>query len=442
MLNNYTFFRNSLKTFIKEKSRNNIALCIFVITILMNFALVFIISHFTDPLTGTTEYKEIARNIALGNGFVLKEGGAPVLWRPPLYIYVLSVLYRLFENPYVIIVAFQIVLNGLIGVVIFLIGENIFSRSMGFISAVLLSAYPLFSYNCLRIMPETLYTFFLSIIMLLALAFFRKAGWKLSVTLGLFLGLATLTKASIQFLPLFFFLGTVVFIRNRQRMYCVAKKFVIVVGVMILTVSVWTMRNYVISNEFILLDTSGGYTFWIGNRLSTDGLDDDPLAKEDFVEIKKDLAKILGLKYTPFFDISATAWGSGMSCKKLYMEGIKSIIKNPFKSVGLWIKKLYRFWFSYVGRNQNLQVIIYFLQASLIVPAVFGIYFSIKDKKHILPFVLLILYFSILHMLATANVRYSVPIIPYVIILAVYGANRIFLSLRHMLGLKLQANNS
>ena len=97
MLNNYTFFRNSLKTFIKEKSRNNIALCIFVITILMNFALVFIISHFTDPLTGTTEYKEIARNIALGNGFVLKEGGAPVLWRPPLYIYVLSVLYRLFE---------------------------------------------------------------------------------------------------------------------------------------------------------------------------------------------------------------------------------------------------------------------------------------------------------------------------------------------------------
>ncbi len=160
MLNNYTLFKNGLKTFVREKSRNDIALCIFVITILMNLALILIISYFTDLLTGTTEYKEIARNIALGNGFVLKEGGVPVLWRPPLYIYVLSVFYSLFENPYAIIVAFQIVLNGLIGVVIFLIGENIFGRSMGFISAVLLSAYPLFSYNCSRIMPETLYSFF------------------------------------------------------------------------------------------------------------------------------------------------------------------------------------------------------------------------------------------------------------------------------------------
>ncbi len=278
--------------------------------------------------------------------------------------------------------------------------------------------------------------------MLLTLAFFRKTSWKLSVILGLFLGLATQTKASIQFLPLFFFLGTVIFIRDWQRIYCVAKKFLLVVGVMILTVSVWTIRNYIISNEFIFLDTSGGYTFWIGNRLPTDGLDDDPLAKEDFVEIKKDLATILGLKYTPSFDISTTAWGSGMSSKKLYMEGIRSIIKNPFKSVGLWIKKMYRFWFSYVGRNKNLQTIIFFLQASLIVPAAFGVYFSIKDKKNILPFVLLIFYFSIIHMLATANVRYSVPIIPYVIILAVYGANRVFLSLNHGLGLNLQANKS
>jgi len=151
------------------------------------------------------------------------------------------------------------------------------------------------------------------------------------------------------------------------------------------------------------LDTSGGYTFWIGNYLPTDGLDDDPLTEADFIKIKKDLAKILGVKYTPSFDLSTTAWGSRMSGQKLYMEGIKNIFKNPFRSAGLWMKKLYRFWFSYVGRNKNLQVIIYFLQASLIVPAAFGVYFSIKDKKNILPFVLLIFYFSILHMLATAN---------------------------------------
>jgi len=196
----------SFINFINGISRNEIALYLFAFSALGNLFFILAIFWFSDPMTGTTEYQEIARNIALGNGFVLKEGGAPVLWRPPLYIYVLSVFYRLFENPYAIIVAFQIMLNGLIGVIIFLVGENVFGRSLGFISAALLSAYPLFSYNCLRIMPETLYSFFLSIIVFLALAFFKKDSWKLSVLLGLFLGLATLTKAFYTVFTVIYFL--------------------------------------------------------------------------------------------------------------------------------------------------------------------------------------------------------------------------------------------
>ena len=423
-------FKNALKkrfcnifNLIRERRRYEIVIIIFFLTIITNLILAFLLIYFTGPRTGTLEYQQIAKNIALGNGFVLREGGEPILWRPPLYIYILSIFYYLFKTPYYVIVAFQIVLNAMTGVITFLIGERIFGRSVGFFSALLLSVYPLFMYNCIRLMPETLFAFFVSIIVLLTIDFFNRTDLKLSLILGFLLGLATLSRASIQFFPLFLLFCTVFFLREREKICGVLKNLVILVVMMLFIIAPWTVRNYEVSKEFIFLDTSGGYTFWVGNRVETAGLDDDPLTEEEFIEIKKDLAKILGLKYTPSFDVSTTAWASGENSTKLYLEGIKNIIKNPGKTFVLWIKKLYRFWFSYIGKNSKLQFIIFFFQISLIIPACFGIFFSLKDGKSILPLILIISYFSLIHVAATANVRYSVPVIPYVIILAVYGVN-------------------
>ena len=424
----HSIFQNNLSkvfnNFLTERNRREIIIFIFAFTIFINIAFALFIHYFTEPFTGTLEYQEIAKNIALGNGFVLEEGGRYILWRPPLYIYILSTFYYLFENPYYAIVAFQIGLNGLTGVITFLIGERIFSRMIGLFSAILLLGYPLFTYNCLRLMPETLFAFLLSLIVLITIIFFKRSEWKLSLILGFILGLATLSKASIQFFPLFLFFSTLIFLRKREEIYSLSKNLVIIIFMMLTMIIPWTLRNYAVSNEFILLDTSGGYTFWIGNRLASNGHDDDPLTKEEFIEVEKEIAKILEIKYTPSFDVSTTAWASGANSSKLYREGVKNIMNNPFATSVLCLKKLYRFWFSYVGKSPNVQLIIFFIQLPLVVSALFGIYFSFREGKPVFPLVLVILYFSLLHMAATSNVRYTVPIIPYVIILAVYGVNR------------------
>ncbi|MFQ5963099.1 MAG: ArnT family glycosyltransferase [Candidatus Scalinduaceae bacterium] len=410
----------SISNLIRERKRHEIVLIVFALTMLTNLIFVFLVFYFSEPNTGTTEYQEIARNIAQGNGFVLKEGGEPILWRPPLYIYILSFFYHFSDIPYCAIVAFQIVLNAMTGVVVFLIGERVLNRSVGFFSAVLLSIYPLFVYNCLRLMPEALFAFLISIIVLLTLDFLKGTNWKLSILLGLFLGLASLSRAAIQFYPIILFFVTVFFLKKREKLYGQIRNLSILAVIMLATILPWTIRNYVVSKEFIFLDTSGGYTFWIGNRIATDGYDDDPLTEEEFIDVEKDLARILELKYTPSFDVSTTAWASGANSSKLYLEGIKNIIKSPSGTLLLWFKKLYRLWFSYIGEKSKLQFIIFFIQIPLLVAAVFGIYLSFRDGRSIFPLILMITYFSVIHMAATANVRHSVAIIPYVIILAVY----------------------
>ena len=424
MNNSFQEHSSSFQNFANGISRWEISLYLFALTVLGNLFFVLLVTWFSDPMTGTTEYKEIAKNIAQGNGFVLKEGEEYILWRPPLYVYILSGFYYLFHKPYFAIVAFQVVLNALTGVMVFRIGEKIFHRGVGIFAALLLLAYPLFTYNCLRLMPEAIYSFFLSGIVFLSLDFFSKPNWKFSVVQGLFLSCATLLKAAIQFLPIFYFLFTIFFIKGWERKKKVIRNIGILVIIMGCAIAPWTIRNYKVSKEFILLDTSGGYTFWIGNRIASNGYDDDPLTEEEFEEIKEDLARILGIEYSPSLDVSKSAWASGANSSKLYREGIKGIMDDPFETFLLGLKKVYRIWFSYIGESSAIQMAIFILQTFILLPACLGLYFAFKDEKPIMPIALIIIYFSLLHMAATANVRYSVPLVPYVMILAVYGVSQ------------------
>lgn len=407
---------------IRERRPIEIVLFIFAFTVLINLLLFVPVVKWTKDPTSGKEYRQIAQNIALGHGYVVREGEEPVLWRPPLYPYTLSFFYRLFKDPYIPIVVFQIMLNGITGVLLFFIAKKIFSRSVAFFSALLLPLYPLSIYCCTRTSTETLFTFLISIIVLLTIDLFSGMNWKRSLILGLFLGLAALTRVTIQFFPIFLLFATVFWIKERKRRYDLLKNLGIAVLMMIFTVSPWTLRNYIVSKEWIFIDTSGGYSFWAGNRLSSDGIE-DLLNEEKFTEIKKEVAEILGITYTPSLPLETTAWGNGTNAQKFYREGIKGIMESPFQTFILWMKKLYRFWFYYDGMLSSLLPYLLLLQLSLLIPAGFGIYFAIKEEKTIFVFLLIISYFWLVHTAALVKARYSIPILPYMILFAVNGIN-------------------
>lgn len=414
------FFKRT-STFIEKQDLKKLALIIFCVTFFLEVLLSLFLISFLGVSSGTVEYETIAKNIAAGNGFVFKEGEEFILWRPPLYIYILALFYYFFSNPYLIIVLLQLALCSFTCVVVFYVGAGVFDKTTAFISSVILSLFPLFMFNGIRLMPEMLFAFFLAIIVLLTREMISEPTKKKALITGIVLGITTLTKASMQFYTLFLLLLVILFMRDRKSRQNYVINIMLTTVVMVVAILPWSIRNYQVSNEFIFLDTSGGYTFWIGNRLETNGLDDDPLTREDFIKVKKEIAEILDIPYTSDFDVSKTAWASKVNSSKLYREGIKNILENPFNTSILWIKKLYRFWFSYIGKSDAIRYLIIFFQVMVLIPAVYGIYIALKNGKRVIPFIIIILYFTLLHMAATASARYSAPIIPYIILLAVYG---------------------
>ena len=56
------------------------------------YALLFSAS---DVRVGTVEYHQTAVNLARGQGFVLRVGDPPLLWRPPLYVWLLAGIFGL-----------------------------------------------------------------------------------------------------------------------------------------------------------------------------------------------------------------------------------------------------------------------------------------------------------------------------------------------------------
>lgn len=391
----------------------------FVITVVAN-VLIVLLFRSGGFGAGTVEYDEIARNLANGNGFVLHPGDAPILWRPPLYIYGLALFYRMFEHPYWIVVGAQVLISGASGVLIFLIGRRVFGNVVGLGAAVLIAGYPVVASNCLRLMPETVFVFMLLLTTVLVTACFEQPRvWK-AVAFGVVVGLAALTKAVVQFLPVFLMLWALLFSARSLKLRQTGM-FLISFVAMLAVVAPWTWRNHRVSGELVFIDTSGGYTFWVGNRLASRGLDDDPLSAEEFVEVKRDIARILGMEYTPDFNVATTAWASEANGKKLYKEAVGNMIEHPVASVRLMIQKLGRFWFSYAGRQPFVQMVVCLLQICVLLPACAGFWFAWKNRLPTGPLVPMMIYFPLLHMASTANVRYSVAVLPLVMLFAVYG---------------------
>jgi 4-amino-4-deoxy-L-arabinose transferase-like glycosyltransferase len=412
------------EVFIKEIKDRHWIWLIIIISIIANIILFLIYSRFQFGI-GTVEYWKIANNIASGHGFVFKQGDPEVLWRPPLYIYFLSSFFLIWKDPYLIIVTFQILLHAGIGVLTFILARQCFPlhpyRIIGALSALGLALYPPFAFNAFRIMPESVYTFGLLIIGWLLHKIYQKPRAWLYAVLGVTIGISALNKSSVQFLPIFLILGCFFFPYGEAKLLNRIGHLGLTLVVMILTILPWTIRNILVSNEFIFLDTSGGYTVWIGNRLETHGFDDDPLNPKQREQVSKDIARILGQKYTKDFNPYEEAWGSGEASGKLYAEAINNVLSHPLATIKLGFVKLYRFWFFYTGRNPKIQSIIQYMQGILLIPVSVGMILAFRVYKSKLAFWPLLLYFPLLHMAATAGVRYSMPLMPYAMLFSSFA---------------------
>lgn len=403
---------------------------IFAGSLFAHLVLLSLLFLFFEVRWGTYEYREIALNVAQGHGFVLRPGDLPILYRPPLYIYFLAGIYAIFGDHHLPVVIVQALLGAATAVVAYRIGNRLFGEPIGVGTAVLVTVHPLMWYNAGRVMTETLFTFLLSLVVLLLVEVVQGGGRRVPPALGVAVGLASLCRATFQFFPLALLsvacwpaaLGPSMGERFRRAGVAAACAIVVIFP--------WSVRNAVVSGGYLIpIDTSGGYTLWVGNARLTDGLDDDGLTPEGLGAMKVALASLLGVDpASPKVRdgrILRQAW-SPEGNVLLFREALSEVAAHPLTSAWLALKKLGRFWFHLMRQeNRRLQPVVVALQLVVLVPAVLGAVLAVRRRLPVLPLFLVMGYLIVLHMAATANARYSVPILPYLIMLGVYGVWRL-----------------
>lgn len=232
------------------------ALIVRVIFLLQYYHTVFWYAVWSD----SGYYNQWARRMVVNHDWL----GSEPFFMTPLYPYFLALTYSVFGQDLLIVRILQNLAGVATVLCVFLVGEKLFSRKVGFAAGIIASAYGPFILSNNLILVETLKVFFLVMTLLLLLVARDKkhAGWWLAP--GLTTGLAILCRPTDFLVVVVAALWTFLFIQKSAKEK-VVRLTSFIAGVILLVAPV-TLRNYLVSNEFILITSNGGLNFYLGNN--------------------------------------------------------------------------------------------------------------------------------------------------------------------------------
>ena len=342
---------------------------------------------------------------------MLERGESPNLWRPPLYPFMLAGIYGLAGDHHGAVVVVQALLDVLTCWLVFLIGRRIFDERVALVAAGLWGFYPLSTYFTARVMTESLFALLLALSILVLLRAREKPSGPCLLAMGVIQGLTALCKASMLYSAVLM-VAYLLAARTARRQIRLRHVALLALGFAVV-VAPWTVRNYAVSHRFILISSPGSYAFWSGNFYPTQGRDDDELNAQELQTLEEARTRIA--RNNPDF--------MAVENSALFMQDALASIRNhPGQFVWLVFEKFLRFWFApFHPRTRHFFAAVTLIQLAVLLPAAWGIVLALRRRKAVAPLLLFICYLVPLHALTSATVRYSIPIMPYMILFAVYG---------------------
>jgi 4-amino-4-deoxy-L-arabinose transferase-like glycosyltransferase len=212
-----------------------------------------------NPSGKMKSWSHIALNLASGEGYVYYSE-APTARRGPVPVLFLASLFYLFGPdafPVTIVVS-QWLWDAGSAVLIYFVAMDLFGRrQVAFLAMVMFALHPVIVENSARANVEPLATFLLLAFVLTFLRALRNPEWFRFVWPGIFLGLAILSLATLQFFPVLAVGLIIVTLRvGRQR------TLVAIATLCLCTLVVWSpwiIRNRLALGKFVPVSTLGGH---------------------------------------------------------------------------------------------------------------------------------------------------------------------------------------
>ncbi len=364
-------------------------------------------------------YDAWARRIVAG------AGEREAFFMSPLYPYFLAAIYRLFGRDLLLVRLIQSGVGAASAVLVHSIARQVFDRRIAAIAGFTAACYGAFIFYDGAVLLEPLLVFLNLFVLHLLLRASESGGRRYYLTAGAVLGAAAIGKATaLLFVPaaaLWIWISA----RGRPTANRGRALILFLVGLAVVVTPV-TVRNFVVSHDFVVVTSNGGLNFYIGNsEISTGGY-----VKPEGLDLVVDLSGRGIAEAARGRDLKA----SGVSAY-WYSEAWQFISAHP----GAWAKLLVKKLSFAAGSYELPQLENYDFQKrystllrlplpafALVAPlGLLGLFLSIRRRASLL--LTLFLATQILGIVAFFVVaRYRLPIVPVLIIGGSYGVTELW----------------
>lgn len=386
-------------------------------------------------------YDEIARNLVLGDGYRFRPDTARTLQREPGYPILLAGIFIAFGENLTVVK----VVNMLLALGTTLLMTRI-ARRVSSSKLLILGAPLLFFFHPGTLIAESrggteiLFAFCLSLLILTIYRAVERGRWWDYVVSGAVLGLTVLVRSTPILFPLLVLCYLFVFYRKTNSMAVACRNVFVMAITMLVVQSPWIVRNYRLTGKFVPTASVLGVAAQTGFYLSTHHPIGNLHIDREAAWERNRLADELGYQFKPgyyqYFYSSIDEVNFSHYLFKRVMAEYERSPKLFVKVVGI---NLFNFWCG--GRTWKAVAMNAVIQLPLLFLAIIGIILSARagESKRVAPLGLLIVYIVAISVPILALARYSVPLIPFLSILAgitLVEAQKRFNSRRFNAGIK------
>jgi len=221
---------------------------------------------FESPVMDEKYHLDLARQINSPQGLPQEP-----FFRAPLYPYFLAVAYRFTSGSLFWCRFIQIAIASLMPVLILLLGLWLFSKTIAYVSGTLAVFYPTLIYY-----DASLLISFLEIL-LFALVIYQlhrcqdKPGLANFLLSGILFGLAGLARPNILLVIPALIIWIWLIIKPLIGRKAAVIRYIMLMAGVAITIAPVTLRNYLVSKDFVPIAWQGGFNFYIGNNARASG---------------------------------------------------------------------------------------------------------------------------------------------------------------------------
>jgi 4-amino-4-deoxy-L-arabinose transferase-like glycosyltransferase len=231
-------------------------------------------------------FTRIAWNLVLGNSYSMN-GKAPTAERPPVYPLMLAGIFRLSSanglagsdkaggakqygvwstitqtrasNYRVMARVLNAIMGTLTVLLVYLIGRRLFNVDVALVASLIVALNRVFIRYSMYIVSDTLFCFMVSLIIYVFIKIQERPDSLLLRLLGgVLVGIGILTRSELFLFVPFLFIWSLILHRTFGR---AVVTLVIILLPILLLITPWIVRNYVVFGELVMA-TNLGYTFW------------------------------------------------------------------------------------------------------------------------------------------------------------------------------------